>query len=259
MSSQSGMNGRQLDWPRGKVLGGSSAVNEIYLVRPNGFSGDDSGSSSPWAWDSFYAAMKKAETFDAPSDDIKNTAGIEYNEDSYGTNGPTHWGYPGFCNGDRYRLGRLFQFDVLSFFVRSESDWKCNMLCLPLHLNKPSTWNKEVILSAGTIGSAQILMVSGVRSQIRSYKTQVLDGKRLQDHLVTSLAYSTTSSVTTAGSIHASPQYTQIVLQAAIQHPLSMGRILQDKEVKMLDQSLATFIQFPAGLQFISGRTNPSG
>ncbi|THU97989.1 hypothetical protein K435DRAFT_796077 [Dendrothele bispora CBS 962.96] len=289
-SSQSGMNGRQLDWPRGKVLGGSSAVNGMYLVRPSkveidawaqmASSGDDSGSSSPWAWDSFYAAMKKAETFDAPSDDIKNTAGIEFNADSYGTDGPIHWGYPGFtfpilsnwspalsslgvpANPDPVSGNNTGSFiansairksdwtrsysrsgyidsistprsnlDILtgatvtgivwdgsssssSTFSASSSDLKATGVQYALSSTSPKQTinvNKEVILSAGTIGSAQILMVSGVgpESVLQDAGVDVkVDlpgvGQRLQDHLVTSLAYSTTSSVTTAGSIHTS-------------------------------------------------------
>ncbi|KAK7456346.1 hypothetical protein VKT23_010592 [Stygiomarasmius scandens] len=100
-SAQSSMNNRQLSWPRGKVLGGSSAVNGMYLVRPNQVeidawaslaSSDSSSSSSdsPWAWNSFYSAMKKV---DAPSDDIASEAEIEFNQASYGDSGSIHWGY----------------------------------------------------------------------------------------------------------------------------------------------------------------------
>ncbi|THU82406.1 hypothetical protein K435DRAFT_784636 [Dendrothele bispora CBS 962.96] len=310
-SSQSGMNGRQLDWPRGKVLGGSSAVNGMYLVRPSKVeidawaqmaSSGNSGSSSPWAWDSFYAAMKKAETFDAPSDDIKNTAGIDYNENSYGTDGPIHWGYPGFtfpilsnwspalsslgvpANPDPVSGNNTGSFiansairksdwtrsysrsgyidsistprsnlDILtgatvtgivwdgsssSTFSASSSDFKATGVQYALSSTSPKQTvnvNKEVILSAGTIGSAQILMVSGVgpKSVLQDAGVDVkVDlpgvGQRLQDHLVTSLAYSTTSSVTTAGSIHTSqstqsqsPEFMSFINSATAYLPLS--------------------------------------
>ncbi len=57
---------------------------------------------------------------------------------------------------------------------------------------------KEVILSAGTIGSAQILLLSGIgpRNELQKYEIPlVVDlpgvGKNLQDHLMTVLLYLT--------------------------------------------------------------------
>lgn len=55
---------------------------------------------------------------------------------------------------------------------------------------------KEVILSAGTIGSPQILLLSGIgpRDQLEKHQIPVVVdlpgvGKNLQDHLITSLFY----------------------------------------------------------------------
>lgn len=48
-----------------------------------------------WAWDSFFAALKKSETFSAPSDDIAKEAQITYNSADHGTDGPIHAAYPG--------------------------------------------------------------------------------------------------------------------------------------------------------------------
>lgn len=96
------MNNRGLPWPRGKVLGGSSAINGMYHVRPaqveveswhdllEGADGDDN-----WTWDSFYAAMKKSEIFTPPTDETAAIAGITYDSSLHGTDGMIHTSYPG--------------------------------------------------------------------------------------------------------------------------------------------------------------------
>ena len=60
------MAGRNLPWPRGKVLGGSSAVNGMYMVRPSAREMDTwsalqggADGATAWGWDSMFAAMKK--------------------------------------------------------------------------------------------------------------------------------------------------------------------------------------------------------
>ena len=101
--AQSGANGRSLSWPRGKVLGGSSAINGMYSIRPSQaeyeawaalISGDDSSASSKWGWETMYAAMQKSETYGAPSSETTATVTIEASESSRGTSGPVHASYP---------------------------------------------------------------------------------------------------------------------------------------------------------------------
>lgn len=92
--------GRSLSWPRGKVLGGSSAINGMYLVRPSEVEVDawanmiDGGSTS-WSWDAMFAAMKASETFTPPDSQTAQTADIEYVTTSRGTSGPVQASYPG--------------------------------------------------------------------------------------------------------------------------------------------------------------------
>ena len=107
---QPGLNGATMQWPRGKVLGGSSAINGLYLTRPGEIEtnawhtllGDIDGADN-WTWESQYAAMKKAETFTPPSAAIAREGGITYDASSRGTSGPLQVTYPGFTdilNGD---------------------------------------------------------------------------------------------------------------------------------------------------------------
>jgi choline dehydrogenase len=86
-----------------QLLGGSSAVNGMYVVRPpavqvNAWSAliasDDQTAAEVWAWDSFFDAAKKTENFSAPVDAAESTAGIKYAASSHGTSGNLHTTYP---------------------------------------------------------------------------------------------------------------------------------------------------------------------
>ncbi|KAL2429660.1 GMC oxidoreductase family protein [Exophiala dermatitidis] len=100
---QEGANNTSCEWPRGKVLGGSSAINGLYMNRPGQIElnawqdliGDMDGADN-WSWASFYAAMKKSETFTAPVSDVVQEAAITWEASSHGTNGPIHQSYPGY-------------------------------------------------------------------------------------------------------------------------------------------------------------------
>ncbi|KAH9887621.1 GMC oxidoreductase [Cubamyces lactineus] len=92
---------RALPWPRGKVLGGSSAMNGMYTVRPSKIEVDAWASligdnTMKWSWDALFDNMKDSETFTAPSSDVQQEGQIVFNAASRGTNGPVHATYPGF-------------------------------------------------------------------------------------------------------------------------------------------------------------------
>ena len=98
-TEQSGAGNRALPWPRGKVLGGSSAMNGMYHIRPSKIEVDAWASlvsgGDKWNWDAMFDVMQESETFTAPSTDIQNTAGIQYSASSRGKNGPIHATYAG--------------------------------------------------------------------------------------------------------------------------------------------------------------------
>ncbi|KAG8872432.1 hypothetical protein FRB97_007638 [Tulasnella sp. 331] len=100
---QANAGNRNLTWPRGKVLGGSTAVNGMYLVRPSQIEMDNwmylqggAAGASAWGWDSMFTAMKKSEDFTPPTAAIQTQGGIQYDPASHGTTGPLHQSYPGF-------------------------------------------------------------------------------------------------------------------------------------------------------------------
>ncbi|KAF8917627.1 GMC oxidoreductase [Mucidula mucida] len=276
-ASQSNMNGRGLSWPRGKVLGGSSAINGMYHVRPAKVEVEawqsliaaegDSDAADNWSWDSFFAAMKKSETFTAPSDDAESVAGITYDASLHGTDGPIHVSYPGFqlgLNGNwtstlgnagisqrtdgaggenwgayvtqsfinptnwtrsysrnayidplppRSNLDILADAMVTRIVFKSDSNGNLTATGVEYAASAGAATssvsvNKEVVLTAGVIGSAQVLMVSGVGPQdvLESAGVDVQYalpgvGQHLQDHLVAAIYWSTEAE--TAGNLHA--------------------------------------------------------
>ncbi|KAH9479094.1 GMC oxidoreductase family protein Mala s 12 [Psilocybe cubensis] len=96
---------RNLALPRGKVLGGSSAVNGMYLVRPAKSEVDawstliapnDKTAAETWNWDNFFPALKEFEIFTPPLPDVQSVAGMKYDPASHGTSGKVHATYPAY-------------------------------------------------------------------------------------------------------------------------------------------------------------------
>ena len=75
-----GLGGRRSDWPRGKVLGGSTAINGMVYARglPSDFDGWAQSGLPSWSWDKVRPAFVRSEEFRGPG----GVAGV------HGTNGP---------------------------------------------------------------------------------------------------------------------------------------------------------------------------
>ncbi|KAF2485823.1 GMC oxidoreductase [Neohortaea acidophila] len=100
---QSELNGRSMIWPRGKVLGGSSAINGMYITRPSAVEIDawaamlgGMDGAENWTWDSLYNAMKSSEALTPPSAAVASQANISYNPASHGYGGPIDTTWPGY-------------------------------------------------------------------------------------------------------------------------------------------------------------------
>lgn len=99
-TAQAGLNQRTTPWARGKVLGGSSSVNSMYMVRASAREFDSWGSliGAPelWGWDSMFAAMKKSEDFQEPVQAVRDVVpSLKWNPASHGTGGNIKTGWPG--------------------------------------------------------------------------------------------------------------------------------------------------------------------
>jgi len=77
---QSAMNDRELYWPRGKTLGGSSSINAMIYIRghPHDYDTWADRGNEGWSYDDVLPYFKRAETLDSPRGDP------EY----HGTDGP---------------------------------------------------------------------------------------------------------------------------------------------------------------------------
>ncbi|KAH6886071.1 mala s 12 allergen [Coprinopsis sp. MPI-PUGE-AT-0042] len=102
---QSSAGERNMRWPRGKLLGGSSAVNGMYMVRPNEkeinaihdlIVTDNKHYADAWKWDSLLEAMKGSETFTPPIPESLDVAHMRYKAESHGTTGAVHCTFPGY-------------------------------------------------------------------------------------------------------------------------------------------------------------------
>ena len=95
---QNGNRGRRPSWPRGKVLGGSSAINGLYYVRNSEVEQNTmarlTGDTKTWGWDNLLRAMKKSENFSPPLSSVRDQAHISYESSSHGHNGPIHTTWP---------------------------------------------------------------------------------------------------------------------------------------------------------------------
>ncbi|ORX40851.1 hypothetical protein BD324DRAFT_612310 [Kockovaella imperatae] len=92
---------RVVNWPRGRGLGGSGAVNGLYWCWAAKEEYDAWAELNPdgdqtWDWDEMFKYMKKAETFtDAPAT-TKQTMGMVTEMSNHGTSGPIHIGFSQF-------------------------------------------------------------------------------------------------------------------------------------------------------------------
>ena len=255
-------NARTASWPRGKVLGGSSAINGMYYVaaskREHQVWGRLSSDPATWGWHNFRDAMKKSTHF-SPNQVKELDASIANQTDFLGTSGPVSVSYPGVSyqpvadwvptlaaigighatspyDGEnqgafvatstispenwersfsrntyldpiankRKNLVVLPDQTVTRIIWDTEPDADGNLRALGLEFAANSTAprvhvtaRREVILSAGAIGSPQILQLSGIgckellaKNNVTLVKELPGVGQNLQDHLAGAVTFS---------------------------------------------------------------------
>lgn len=226
-----GLNGRALNWPRGKVLGGSSSINGLLYVRgqPEDYDGWRQMGCVGWGWDDVLPYFRKSESWGG-----KDTTGTR------GTDGPLSVAPPnlgreivdlwveaaaaaGYRENDDYNDGD--QEGVGFYQLTSHNGRRCSSAAAYLKpargrpnleiITKAHTKRVkiedgravsviadvrgveteikarcEIVLSAGAIGSPQILMLSGVGpgEHLQDKGINVICdrsevGQNLQDHL----------------------------------------------------------------------------
>lgn len=236
-----GLNGRSLTWPRGKVLGGSSSINGLLYVRGQAADYDQwrQLGNTGWGWDDVLPLFRRAESYRGGDDAIRGRDGPlsvsdsavrreivdRYLEAAVNIGYPRNEDYNGadqegvghfqltMRNGRRCSSAVAYlnpaksraNLEVLTGCAaeRLVFDGKRVTGVQVTHNGVPKTIRarKEVILSAGAIGSPQLLMVSGVGApeELAQHGIEVVAdlkgvGKNLQDHLQARPVYKTTLS-----------------------------------------------------------------
>lgn len=255
-------NVRTVSWPRGKVLGGSSAINGMYYVaaskREHQVWGRLSGDQATWGWHNFREAMRKSTHF-SPNQIQQLDASISNQTDFIGDDGPVDVSYPGVSyqpvadwvptlaaiglDAAKSPYDGENQGAFIATSTINAKDWersfsrnayldpiankRKNLVVLPNQTVTKIIWDdavdedgnrralgvefaasetaprvhvtarREVILSAGAIGSPQILQLSGFgckellsKNNVTLVKELPGVGQNLQDHLSGSVTYS---------------------------------------------------------------------
>ena len=197
-----GLMGRRLYIPRGKMLGGSSSMNAQLFVRGNAadYDGWAKAGADGWSYDEVLPYFKRLEDFGRGGEELRGTggplhvndlrsvnplvhrlvaasqeAGLPFNPDY---NGPQQEGVGYFQvtqrNGSRWsaadawlrpalrrkNLTLLQERQVLG--VTTERGRATGVWATAGNGREHVRANREVILSAGAIGSPQLLMLSGI-------------------------------------------------------------------------------------------------
>ncbi|EAQ88639.1 hypothetical protein CHGG_05258 [Chaetomium globosum CBS 148.51] len=90
------LGGRRLPWARGKVLGGSSALNYMTWNRAARQDYDDwrDLGNPGWGWDNLLPFFKKSESFHEPGDSVRKETPVSLHDGVVGRSGPIQVSYP---------------------------------------------------------------------------------------------------------------------------------------------------------------------
>ena len=241
LEKDKGVNNRRIDWPRGKVLGGSSALNGLLYIRGDRHDYDnwkDLGNEG-WGYKDVLPYFKKFECQENGSNEYHGVDGelkvsnlrlkrkiadlfIKASEEIGIPNNPD-------CNGENQEGVGYFQQTSFKGFRRSsyrsflnkkirnrknltiitntqvskvlfKNKKAIGVQCIESNTNKDQNVyaNSEVIISAGSISSPQILQLSGIGDEqhLKELGINVIHnnpavGKNLQDHLQVRMVFKT--------------------------------------------------------------------
>lgn len=263
---QSSVNNRVIGHPRGKQLGGSSAINYLAFTHASQQNINDWGSlgNDGWSWDEIFPYYLKSENFTAPPASVAADLNVSYVQtDLHSLNGQIHNGFPhegastpfdeawprtyealglGISSDPKDGLA-LGGYNILTnvnpdtnsrsyaatTYLKSAADRPNLKVFTSAIVEKvlfdttgpvPSATgvrfgandtiftvnaNQEVILSAGSYGSPQILELSGIGSEEVLSAAGVVDvvfsnphvGENLQDHLYMPLGFKVNPGIST--------------------------------------------------------------
>ncbi|MGB1561443.1 MAG: GMC family oxidoreductase [Sinimarinibacterium flocculans] len=227
---QAGMGGRRMYWPRGRTLGGSSAINAMCVIRGHAADYDHWAAlgNAGWGWQDVLPYFQRLEHFEPGADGLHGAggplnvatlrqpnpmsavyleaarqAGYAENPDFNGSRqdgmGYYHVAQKG---GERWSNARAYlhpasgrgNLDVLTG-VRATKILFEGRRAVGVRYYDGGAYRevharREVVLSAGAVGSPQLLLLSGVgpEAELQRHTIGVVHelpgvGRNLQDHL----------------------------------------------------------------------------
>ncbi|OJD31472.1 aryl-alcohol dehydrogenase [Diplodia corticola] len=282
---QEALNGRQIACPRGRVLGGSSALNLSAILYPSKADFDDwaaLNNDQGWNAEAMAPYFRKFHTFRPASEATKKRMLVDYMDESrYGTDGPLNVTIPegyspldeawvnafnelGFHAKTDQANGKMIgcftspvsihpdtktrEYSASSYYTE-EVQSRPNLHVLTEAVVEKIEWadgagpdlsasgvhvlqgeekrrfvgvrsGGEVILSAGTIKSPQILELSGVGNEqlLEKHKIEVKIslpgvGENLQDHVVATSSYEIADNQMSGDNLQHTPGLMDAVMQ----------------------------------------------
>ena len=239
-----GMNNRQIYWPRGKTLGGSSSINGLIFIRgqKEDYDGWRDLGNPGWGWDDVLPYFKKAEGNDRLGEPLHsqtgplkassipkkhvlvetfkqaaNALGVPNTDDFNNLTQEgvgyfqlsTHKGFRcsaavAYLKPAKHRSNLTILTNSQASKVIFENKKAVGIEYIQQGIKKTVHANKEVILSAGSIQSPQILQLSGVgpAKLLQEFNIPVIQdlpgvGENLQDHLQFRLIYELNKPIST--------------------------------------------------------------
>lgn len=232
---QEGASGRRLHLPRGKVLGGSHALNACIWVRGDSSDYDawEKMGNSGWGWSDVLPYFKKIENFDGGASATRGRDGLLDVRENFRRNPlqesmveaaqqAGHKLNPDYNSGDVEGVSRMQlnlrdgeRFNVWHAYLRPVADHENLTLITDARVEKvlfdgnratgvllhqggdsQELLADTVILSAGALGSPEILLRSGVgpRAELEQLGIEVVAdspgvGKNLHDHLLSPVIF----------------------------------------------------------------------
>ena len=287
-----GLNGRSINWPRGKVLGGSSSINGLLYVRgqPQDFDQWRQLGNVGWGWDDVMPLFRRAENWEGAPSAVRGAGGpLNVSESRLSRPVIDAWVDAaerlGYRRNDDYNGED--QEGVGHFQMTMRNGRRCSSATAFLKTARKRTnlhiftgaktlglimegrraagirvrqgdrviearAGREVILSAGSLGSPHIMMLSGIGagSELAAHGIGVVHdlagvGKNLQDHLQARPVYKTTASTINSETRHPL-QYVGIAFEYALRRsgPMAMAASLGTAFLKTRPELETPDIQF---------------
>jgi choline dehydrogenase len=245
---QEQLGGRQMHWPRGKVLGGSSSTNYMVYMRGHRDNYDEwrAAGNEGWGYDDVLPYFKRSEDNVRGADEFHGEGGplhvsdvacnpisdllVEAAKDALGVahnvdfNGSKQDGVGrfqatirdglrcstavAFLGPARSRSNLVVETDALVLGVEVEKGRATGVRYARDGQKRVVRAEREVILSAGAIGSPHVLLLSGIgpADNLRAAGVEVVAdlpgvGKNLQDHLCAGIGHRDKAGI--AGHVNA--------------------------------------------------------